>query len=64
MTDEELTLKADAWEEAWDRYNDDIDDEGKPVDDWGFSEVQRESFVSGVIWAQNHRPKTLGLKDD
>ena len=40
--------RAEAWRrypEGWDPYNE------EPVDDWGYSECQREAFVAGVDWA-------------
>lgn len=40
--------------ESWDHYND------EPVDDWGYSECQREAFCAGVVWADaNPKPHTI-----
>ena len=38
--------------ESWDHYND------EPVDDWGYSECQREAFCAGVVWADEHQTVT------
>ena len=49
--------RAEAWRrypEGWDPYNE------EPVDDWGYSRVQREAFCAGVEWADdNPRPCTI-----
>lgn len=40
--------------ESWDHYND------EPVDDWGYSECQREAFCAGVVWADaNPKPRAI-----
>lgn len=46
--DRRAQARAEAWRrypEGWDPYNE------EPVDDWGYSECQREAFVAGVEWA-------------
>jgi len=49
MSDDRLAqARAEAWRrfpEGWDPYNE------EPVDDWGYSECQREAFYAGVEWA-------------
>ena len=56
MTDRAAEARAEAerrYPESWDHYND------EPVDDWGFSECQREAFCEGVVWADaNPKPHT------
>ena len=48
MSDRRQRARAEAWRrfpEGWDPCNE------EPVDDWGYSECQREAFVAGVEWA-------------
>ena len=60
MSDDRLAhVRAEAWRrypEEWDPYNEEA------VDDWGYSECQREAFVAGVDWADdNPQPITITL---
>jgi hypothetical protein len=42
-----------ATEEAIARYNGDIDvHTGERVDDWGYSESERQAFVAGTLWSK------------
>ena len=56
-TDRAAEASAEAerrYPESWDHYND------EPVDDWGYSECQREAFCAGVVWADaNPKPHTI-----
>lgn len=57
MSDRAAEARAEAerrYPESWDHYND------EPVDDWGYSECQREAFCAGVVWADaNPKPHTI-----
>ena len=61
MSERMHQARAEAWRrypEGWDPYNE------EPVDDWGYSECQREAFQRGVEWADaNPQPRTITHDD-
>ena len=49
-----------ATEEAIARYDGDVDREtGAAVDDWGYSECQRQAFVAGALFESGRAPRTV-----